>query len=81
LTIVDGTLLKALPKTFDALCGDRSANAFKAHIQYELLKASPVSCQLTDGKANEKAVLARNLVESGRINGGKQCAEQNCTMH
>lgn len=61
LTIVDGTLLKALPKTVDALWGDRNANAFKVHLQYELLKAVPVNCQLTDGKASEKAVLAENL--------------------
>jgi hypothetical protein len=66
LTIVDGTLLKALPKTVDALWGDRNANAFKAHVQYELLKAVPAKFQLTDGKANEKAVLAVNL-EAGRF--------------
>jgi len=66
LTIVDGTLLKALPKTVDALWADRTANAFKAHVQYELLKAVPVKFQLTDGKANEKAVLAENL-EAGRF--------------
>jgi hypothetical protein len=66
LTIVDGTLLKALPKTVDALWGDRSANSFKAHVQYELLKSVPVKFQLTDGKANEKAVLAENL-EAGRF--------------
>lgn len=66
LTIVDGTLLKALPKAVDALWGDRNANAFKAHMQYELLKAVPVKSRLTDGKANEKAVLAENL-EAGRF--------------
>jgi len=66
LTIVDGTLLKALPKTVDALWSDRNANAFKAHVQYELLKAVPVKFELTDGKANEKAVLAGNL-EAGRF--------------
>jgi hypothetical protein len=66
LTIVDGTLLKALPKTVQALCGDRNANAFKAHVQYELLKSVPVKFQLTDGKASEKAVLADNL-ETGRF--------------
>jgi hypothetical protein len=65
LTIVDGTLLKALPKTVDALWGDRKANAFKVHLQYELLKAVPINCQLTNGKASEKAVLAENL-ESDR---------------
>jgi hypothetical protein len=66
LTIVDGTLLKALPKTIDALWGDRNANAFKAHVQYELLKSIPVKFQLTDGRGNEKAVLAQNL-EAGRF--------------
>ena len=54
LTIVDGTLLKALPKTVEALWGDRNANAFKAHVQYELLKAVPAKFQLADGKVNEK---------------------------
>jgi hypothetical protein len=66
LTIVDGTLLKALPRTIDAFCGDRKANAFNAHLQYELLKAVPVNCQLTGGRANERAVLAQNL-QSGRF--------------
>ena len=66
LTIVDGTLLKALPKTVDALWGDRNANAFKAHVQYELFKAVPVKFKLTDGKANERAVLAQTL-EAGRF--------------
>ena len=66
LTIVDGTLLTALPKTVDALLGDREANSFKAHIQYDLLKEVPVKLELTDGKGSEKAVLAMNL-ESGRL--------------
>ena len=66
LTIVDGTLLRALPKTIDVLWGDRTANAVKAHVQYELLKSVPVKFQLTDGKGSEKAVLAENL-EAGRF--------------
>ena len=66
LTIVDGTLLKALPKTVEALLGDRNANAFKAHIQYDLLKAVPVKYELTDGRANEKAVFQENL-EAARV--------------
>jgi len=66
LTIVDGTLLKALPKTVEALLGDRNANTFKAHVQYDLLKAVPVKYELTDGKANEKAVLQENL-EAARV--------------
>jgi hypothetical protein len=66
LTIVDGTLLKALPKTVEALWGDRNANAFKIHVRYEILKGIPVGSILTDGRANEKAVLAENL-EAGRL--------------
>jgi hypothetical protein len=37
LTIVDGTLLKALPKTIDALWKDENNKAYKAHVQYEIL--------------------------------------------
>jgi hypothetical protein len=66
LTLVDGTLLKALPKTVEALLGDRNANAFKVHIQYDLLKAVPVKYELTDGKVGEKAVLSDNL-EANRV--------------
>jgi hypothetical protein len=66
LTIVDGTLLTALPKTIEILLGDRCANSFKAHVQYELFKSAPVQFKLTDGKANEKAVLAGNL-DAGRF--------------
>jgi hypothetical protein len=40
---------------------EKNANAYKAHVQCELLKAVPVKFQLTDGKANEKAVLGQNL--------------------
>jgi hypothetical protein len=66
LTIVDGTLLKALPRTVEALLGDRNANAFKAHVHYDLLKSVPVKYELTDGKASEKAVFVENL-EAGRL--------------
>jgi hypothetical protein len=66
LTIADGTFLRALPKTVDALWGDRSANAVKGHVQYELLKSVPVKFQLTDGKGSEKTVFAENL-EPGRF--------------
>ena len=36
-------------------------------MQYELLKAVPVKFQLTDGKANEKAVLAGSDRDVGHI--------------
>jgi hypothetical protein len=42
LTIVDGTLLTALPKTVDALWRDEDKKAYKAHVQYEILKGVPV---------------------------------------
>lgn len=66
LTIVDGTLLRSLPKTVDALWKDENNKAYKAHIQYELLKCVPVKSALTNGNANEKQILAENL-QSGRL--------------
>jgi len=66
LTIVDGTLLRALPRTVDALWKDENNKAYKAHMQYELLKGVPVASKLTNGNANEKQVLAENL-EPGRF--------------
>src|SRR4030042_2476487 len=61
LTIVDGTLLRALPKTVDALWKDENNKAYKAHVQYEILKGVPIASKLTNGNANEKKVLAENL--------------------
>jgi hypothetical protein len=66
LTIVDATLLKTLPKTVEALWYNEDNKAFKAHIHYELLKAVPVSVQITPGKVNEKQVLEQNL-QPGRV--------------
>lgn len=66
LTIVDGTLLRALPKTVDALWKDENNKAYKAHMQYEILKGIPAASKLTNGNANEKQVLAENL-EPGRF--------------
>ena len=56
-TIVDGTLLKALPKTVEALAKDENDNAFKADIRYEIVKAIPVDSELTNGNGNEKTVI------------------------
>jgi hypothetical protein len=66
LTIVDGTLLTALPKTVDALWKDENNKAYKAHVQYEILKGIPTKSILTNGNANEKQILAENL-QSGRL--------------
>jgi hypothetical protein len=61
LTIVDGTLFKALPKTVEALWYNEDNKAFKAHIRYEVLKAVPLSVTVTNGNVNEKQVLEQNL--------------------
>ena len=66
LTAVDGTLLKCLPKIAWALWIDEEHKAVKNHVHFEILKAVPVKATITDGKANEKEVLAANL-EAGRI--------------
>jgi len=66
LTIVDGTLFKALPKTVEALWYNQDNKAFKAHIHYEVLKGVPVSAKITDGNVNEMHVLAANL-QPGRL--------------
>ena len=66
LTIVDGTLFKALPKTVEALWYNQDNKAFKAHIHYEVLKGVPVSAKVTDGNVDERHILAENL-QAGRL--------------
>jgi hypothetical protein len=66
LTIVDATLLKALPKTVEALWYNDDNKAFKAHIHYEVIKGIPVSAQITNGNVSEKQVLTENL-RPGRL--------------
>lgn len=61
LTAVDGTLLKALPKTVWALWLDDDRKALKAHVQFEVLKGVPVSAVITNANASEKVVLSQNL--------------------
>ena len=57
LTLVDGTLLEALPKMAWALWKDERHRAVKAHIHYELLSGVPVRGSLTSGQHNEKQEL------------------------
>jgi len=61
LTMVDGTLLKALPKLVEAMWQDEKHKAFKLHTQFELLKAVPVRMDLTDANASERDVLEASL--------------------
>jgi hypothetical protein len=66
LTLVDGTLFTALPKTVDALWKDEDHKAYKAHVQYDLLKSVPVKATLTDANTSERQVLRENL-EANRL--------------
>jgi hypothetical protein len=66
LTLVDGTLFTALPKTVDALWKDNGHKAYKAHVHYDLLKSVPVKATITDANTSERQVLCENL-ESNRI--------------
>jgi len=66
LTLVDGTLLPALPKLVEAFWLDEHNKAFKLHTQFELLKGVPVRMDLTDGNGNEREVLASTL-QAGRV--------------
>jgi hypothetical protein len=61
LTLVDGTLLRALPKLVAAMWRDEKHKAFKLHTHFELLKGVPVRMDLTDGNASERDVLAESL--------------------
>ena len=66
LTLVDGTLLDALPKMAWALWKDDRHRAVKAHVHYELLTGVPVGGTLTSGRHNEKQVL-RSALQAGRL--------------
>jgi hypothetical protein len=57
LTLVDGTLLSALPQIVEAMWRDDAHRAFKLHTHFELLKAVPVRMDLTDGNMDERRVL------------------------
>ena len=65
LTVVDGTLINALPKMTWALW-KKEQMAIKAHTQFDIQRHVPVKITITDGNGDERQVLADNL-ESGRI--------------
>lgn len=66
LTVVDGTLLTALPKVVKQVWTPVGHPAFKAHMQFEVLQGCPVAATITDAHASEIAVLTEHL-ESGRF--------------
>jgi hypothetical protein len=57
LTLVDGSLLPALPKLVAAMWRDEQHRAFKLHTHFELLKGVPVRMDLTAANTNEREVL------------------------
>ena len=61
ITLVDGTLLPALPKLVEATWRTDGHNAFKLHTHFELLKGVPVRMDLTDANSDERDVLAKHL--------------------
>ena len=65
LTAVDGSVIEAVGKMAWALW-QTDHNAIKVHCQYEILKGTPVSMEVTDANANEKAVLA-SILQPNRI--------------
>ncbi len=66
LTLVDGTLLPALPQLVEAMWQDEKNRAFKLHTHFELLKSVPVRMDLTDANAGEREVLEACL-EPNRV--------------
>jgi len=66
LTLVDGTLLPALPRLVGAMWLNDEHKAFKLHTQFDLLKTVPVRADLTDGNGNEREVLEATL-QAGRV--------------
>ncbi len=61
ITLVDGSLLPALPKIAEAMWLDDRHRAFKLHTHFELLKGVPIRMDLTDGNGDEREVLAASL--------------------
>lgn len=65
LTLVDGSLLPALPRLVEAMWQNERNRAFKMHVHFELLRGVPVRLDLTAGNGNEREVLA-DAVQPGR---------------
>ena len=66
ITLVDGTLLPALPKLVEAVWRTDGNNAFKLHTHFELLKTVPVRMDLTSANTSERQMLEASL-EPGRL--------------
>ncbi len=63
ITLVDGTVLSALPNLVQAMWSDvKGTHGLKLHTHFELLKGVPTRMDLTDGDGNERAVLQSSLL-------------------
>ena len=66
LTVVDGTVLPALPRMAWAVwLGDRERGA-KAHVDFEVLKGAPSGMEITEGSGSEAGRLKARL-KPGRL--------------
>ncbi len=63
ITLVDGSVLSALPKLVQAMWSDaKGTHGIKLHTHFELLKGVPTRMDLTDGDGNEKIALQQTLL-------------------
>ena len=63
ITLVDGTLLAALPRLVKAMWGKVSGRqGIKLHTHFELLKGVPTRMDVTEGDGNERTVLQSCLL-------------------
>lgn len=66
LVATDGTLLPALPKMLWALWLDDQHKAAKLHLEFDILKQTPVNYKVTDANANEKSVF-RDFLSANKL--------------
>jgi hypothetical protein len=66
LTVVDGTILPALPRMTWALWLGDYDRAAKAHVQFDVRSSAPVGVEITEGHASEIAALKASL-QAGRL--------------
>ncbi len=66
MTLVDGSVLRAVSRMAWAKYRDDDHRAAKVHLQYELLKGVPVAAEVTAANACEHEVLAR-MLQAGRL--------------
>jgi len=63
ITLVDGSVLSALPKLVQAMWSDaKGTHGIKLHTHFELLKGVPTRMDLTDGDGNERTALQEAIL-------------------